>query len=257
MKALLNKIADAVQAAVDASAGTDQAKEDAGMGADGTMAKGVDRLAEQAAVRVLDEEGSELNVVSEEAGLIERGGEEVLVLDPVDGTYNWLEGIPFYSVSMAVGCRLLSDVKYGLVRNLVDGSTYWAEKDRGATWNGEAIQVRPYVAKKGMFLMYMGMLASERSRGPLDHARRVRSLGSASLEMCMVARGQADMFHMACPPGAHTLRITDIAAATLIVREAGGKVYDDQLNRLDLELDVKARSNVVAVGDKRALGVLT
>src|SRR2546427_63932 len=150
VKELLLELAEAVQHAV-AELVEDPA-EVVGRGADGAPSTRIDRVAEAAVLRVLEYEEARLNVLSEEAGFIDRGGDATLVLDPIDGTHNARRGVPAHSVSMA--------------------------------------------------------------------ARRA---------------------HLA-----------DIAAGTLIVREAGGFVLDLGGRDLDLPLEAKARTDLVAVGDRRA-----
>src|SRR5207245_327962 len=86
---------------------------------------------EETVLQVLDYEGAALNVLSEEAGYIERGGKATLVLDPIDGTHNAIRGVPAYSVSLAIGHERLSDVQEALVRDLVSGATYYAAKGGG------------------------------------------------------------------------------------------------------------------------------
>src|SRR5438034_483356 len=83
-------------------------------------------------------------------------------------------------------------------------------------------------------------------------ARRVRNLGAASLDLCLVARVAADLYYMHSAVANTKLRAVDIAAGTLIVREAGGFVLDLGGRDLDLPLEAKARTDLVAVGDRRA-----
>jgi len=83
MKALLLQMADAVQHAVEAMEG--DPAEVVGRGADGAPSARIDRTAEQAVLRVLEYEGASLNVLSEEAGYLDRGGKATLVLDPIGG----------------------------------------------------------------------------------------------------------------------------------------------------------------------------
>jgi len=86
-------------------------------------------------------------------------------------------------------------------------------------------------------------------------ARRVRSLGSASLDLCGVASGAFDLYYMNTKVEAQ-LRVVDVAAGVLLVRESGGVVADAKGTELDMPLDLKARTNLVAAGDRRALEAL-
>src|SRR5437867_5677168 len=125
VKELLLELAEAVQHAV-AELVEDPA-EVVGRGADGAPSTRIDRVAEAAVLRVLEYEEARLNVLSEEAGFIDRGGDATLVLDPIDGTHNALRGVPAYSVSMAVGRSHLADIEEGLVRDLVRSEEHTSE----------------------------------------------------------------------------------------------------------------------------------
>ena len=127
MIGLLEEIAEAVHLAVRDREGEDLSAE-MGIGADGTPTQKIDRIAEEAILETLNEHGNPLNVLSEEADFIDNGAEQTLVIDPIDGTYNALAGIPFYSVSLAVGKEVMSDIEFGLIRDLANGTVYHSEK---------------------------------------------------------------------------------------------------------------------------------
>src|SRR3989449_163075 len=254
VKELLLELAEAVQHAV-AELVEDPA-EVVGRGADGAPSTRIDRVAEAAVLRVLEYEEARLNVLSEEAGFIDRGGDATLVLDPIDGTHNALRGVPAYSVSMAVGRSHLADIEEGLVRDLVSGATYYAAKGQGAKLNGRPIHVQPYAPTDLLFTVYLGSHAHPTADRVARLARRVRSLGAASLDLCLVARGAADLYYMRSAVIDTKLRAVDIAAGTLIVREAGGLVLDLNGRELDLPLESKARTDLVAVGDRKAWEVI-
>ena len=250
MKELLLELAEAVQHAV-AELVEDPA-EVVGRGADGAPSARIDRVAEAAVLRVLDYADARVNVLSEEAGFIDRGGDRTIILDPIDGTHNALRGVPAYSVSIAIGRSHLADIEEGLVRDLVSGATYYAAKGDGAKLNGRPIHVHPYDPKDLLFTVYLGSNAHPDADRVARFARRVRSLGAASLDLCLVARGAADLYYMRSAVVDTKLRAVDIAAGTLIVREAGGLVLNLDGRDLDLPLESKARTDLVAVGDRRA-----
>ncbi len=250
MKGLLLELADAVQHAV--AEMVEDPAEVLGRGADGAPSTRIDRVAEAAVLRVLDYEGSPLNVLSEEAGYIDRGGKATLVLDPIDGTHNALRGVPAYSVSLGIGHDRLSDVEEGLVRDLVSGATYYAAKGDGAKLDGHQIRVRSYDPTDSLFGVYLGTNAHADAARVASLARRVRVLGAASLDLCLVARGASDLYYMHSAIADTKLRAVDIAAGTLIVREAGGRALDLDGRDLDIPLTPTARTDLVAVGDLRA-----
>ncbi len=251
MKALLLELADAVQRAVGQMA--EDPGEVVGQGADGAPSTRIDRVAEAAILRVLDYEGVKVNVLSEEAGFIDRGGEATLVVDPIDGTHNAIRGVPAYSVSIALGHERLADVEEGVVRDLVAGATYYAAAGRGSYLNGKPIHVRPFDPSDSLFTVYLGTNAHPESARVASKARRVRSLGAASLDLCLVARGAADLYFMHSAVVETKLRAVDIAAGTLVVREAGGQVLDLQGRDLDIPLTSDARTDLMAPGDPRVL----
>ena len=253
MKELLHELADEVSKAVGTFEG--DAGAIMGTGAYGTPTQAIDRVAEEAVLRYLAYNDSDLNVLSEEAGFVDRGGSWTLVLDPIDGTYNAVRGVPFFSTSLAVGKDRLGGLTHGLVRHLPTGDTYYAEKGGGSFRNGRRISTRSFDPKDGLFSVYLGSMAAPAAYGVAKSARRVRSLGSASLDLCGVASGAFDLYYMNTKVEAQ-LRVVDVAAGVLLVRESGGVVADAKGTELDMPLDLKARTNLVAAGDRRALEAL-
>ncbi len=250
MNALLADLAMAVQHAVDHLQG--DPAEVLGRGADGAPSSRLDRVAEAAVLQHLEKTRAHVSVLSEEAGFVDRGGDALLVLDPVDGTHNALRGVPAFSVSLALGHARLADVEEGLVRDLISGATYQASKGGGATLNGKPIRARHFDPKDVLFSVYMGSNADPDAARVAAKARRVRHLGAASLDLCLVACGAADLYYMHSREERLKLRACDIAAGTLIVREAGGHVLDLRGKDLDIPLTADAHTDLVAVGDRKA-----
>ena len=253
MKNVLFEIADAVSGAV-AGFGGDMGSV-TGVGAYGTPTQAIDKVAEDAVLRYLEYNDADLNVLSEEAGFLDRGWKRTLIVDPVDGTYNAVRGIPLYATSLAVGEDRLSTVTHGLVRNLVSGDTHYAEKGVGAFHNGSRVLTRPFRAKESLFSVYLGTNATAKAYAVAAAARRVRNLGAASLDLATVASGGFDLYYMDSKK-ASRLRIMDIAAGVLIVREAGGVVVQTNRKELDMAIALEARTNLIAAGDRKALEAL-
>ncbi len=246
---LLEELAKSVQLALTAHKGEDLTAK-IGIGADGTPTQKIDKIAEDAILEALDKHGNPLNVLSEEAEFIDHGADQTLVIDPVDGTFNALVGIPFFSVSLAVGKKRLSDVQYGLIRDLVNGTIYSAEKGHGAFMDGKMIRTKEYIPKESLFLVYLGDSATPRSFEIASKARRTRNYGAASLELAMVASGIADLYMVDAKP---MIRLVDLAAGTLILREAGGEIYNTDGDVLEMSFGPRERSNFIAVGDRKLL----
>lgn len=212
-----------------------------GLGADGTITKYVDKIAEDAALSVINKSEIKVNVLSEEIGFVDNHAEYTFVLDPLDGTRNAARGIPFYSVSLAVGRERISDVEYGIVKNIPTGDVFLAEKGYGAFFNNRRIGVPEIPDKELLSSLALGK-NYDKITIKLARKDKVRSLGSASLEMCMVAIGGLDFYVI----GKEYLRCVDIAASTLILREAGGVVTDIHGEELDMPFDINEHTSVVA-----------
>ncbi|HXZ23528.1 MAG TPA: inositol monophosphatase family protein [Methanomassiliicoccales archaeon] len=220
-------------------------------GADGTPTLNIDQVAEDAIVDFVKQRKLPYNILSEEAGFIDRKQKRTLVIDPIDGTQNSVAGVPFYSVSLAVGTKSMEDTQAGVVMNLVTGDTYHAEKGKGAFKNDQPIRVRPYHQYSSLILVYIGKYASIDDFNVARDAVRSRAFGCASLEMCLVAEGKADGYYMNCEVRERSVRVIDIAASALILREAGGDVVDLAGKRLDMRFDLEDRQNILAYGDEK------
>jgi len=248
---VLSKIADAVEEAVKKIPDSKCKGECIGIGADGTSTSQIDKIAENVVLDYLERHNIPLNVLSEEIGYVDNGGEETLILDPVDGTSNAVAGIPLYTISMAIGTRSLSDVHTAYIRNIATGDVITAEKGKGAYKNGSKICVRKADMADLFMMIYMGNSATPESFGLAKRVSSSRSLGCASLEMVLVAEGVADGFMMHVEKYTRGIRVVDIAASTLILREAGGEVYDLDGNALDMGLDIGCHSSFIAFGEKK------
>ncbi len=221
-------------------------------GADGTPTLAIDQAAEDIIVKHVRDNDLPFNILSEEAGFVDNGKKGTLVIDPIDGTHNCVAGLPLYTVSLAAGTSRLSDITAGLVMNLVTGETYWAEKGKGAFKDGRPIRAREYSPYRSFSIVYMGKYSSPENFRVARHSVRARALGCASLEMCIVAEGKADAYYMNCEVREKSIRVIDIAASALILREAGGDIVDLTGRPLDMRFDLSERSNILAYGDARA-----
>jgi len=249
MRLDLERIAQCVKDAVDDLPSDFDRGEMVMQGADGTPTSGIDKIAEDIIVSYVDDQDLPLNILSEEVGFLDREADRTLVVDPIDGTNNSVWGIPYFSVSLAVGSRTMSDTTMGLVRNLVTGTTYFSEKGKGATKDGVSIRVRDLDPSNSLFLIYMGRWASSETMKVAKSVERVRSLGCASLEMCLVADGTVDGYYMNCEKYDKSIRVVDIAASALILREAGGELLSLDGEKLDMPFDLAVRNNFAAIGD--------
>lgn len=248
---VLFRISYAVRHAVRQSGASPIRGEIVAMGADGTPTEEIDRIAEAQVFSSLEEEAVDWSVLSEEAGLVRRGGTRLLVVDPVDGSHNALRGFPMSTVSLALGTETLGDVDAGVVHNLDNGVTYWAQRGRGAFRDGRRLRTRTWEPRTELFCVNLGRHSTARAARLSEKGRRVRSLGCASLELAMVAQGSADAYFFENDVEGRNLRVTDIAAAYLIVREAGGGIVDAMQQPLEnFPLSLDRRTTVFAWGDR-------
>jgi len=247
----LTKIADEVHAAYNELPKDFDGHVEVGRGASGSATSKIDKFAEDAILAYMDAHDIRLNVLSEEVGVVDRGGKKTLVVDPIDGTINCTKGIPFFSVSLAVGSSRLLDCEFGLVKNLYSGDTYYARRGGGAELNGHRIAVSKYAQESSVFMMFDGRDFAPESANVKLIPSRVRTMGCASLEMCLVAQGAVQAHYMNCSNFNRMIRIVDIAASCLILREAGGEVVDLEGNKLDMAFNLKDRKNFLAYGDPK------
>jgi len=216
------------------------------MGADGTPTKSIDGRAEEAVVDVLERSGVEFAILSEEMGRKEIGKNPryFLHLDPLDGTFNAICGIPFYSVSIYISGASCS---FGYVFDLAHKVKYYAEKGRGTWTEIEGTRSRLSVSSTSAlhnFSVSAYTLRPNTGRivGLGDVIRRIRTLGSTSLELCLVAAGRLDAF-VDLRGG---LRLVDVAAGSLIVEEAGGIVTDDRGDKIRFNGDMWQKAEFLA-----------
>lgn len=249
---VLYRISVAVHQVVRDAEGSPHRADVVAMGADGTPTEELDRLAETEILKVLDAEGVDWNLLSEEIGHVARGGEETLVVDPIDGTSNALRNLPFSTVSLALGRRDLGGIDVGLVRDLHRGTTYWAVRGQGAFRDGRPIRTRTWNPRTEIFFVNLGRPATERAARLAVKSRRIRSLGCASFEMLMVAQGSADGYFFENNPESRNLRATDVAAVYRILLEAGGGMGDARGGPIDaFPLTVERRTSIFAWGDPK------
>lgn len=223
-------------------------------GASGDLTKRLDKVAEDAALSYLESTGFRGSLLSEELGVKRFCGEEypLVVLDPVDGTTNATRGIALYSISAALarGPRL-SDVESAVVMEFPSGRVFWAERGSGAFLDGAPIRVNEGVelgrSLAGLDFNVRGNRQKVYEALPiLLSVKQIRNLGSAALGLCYTACGALDFYlDNRC-----LLRVTDIAASVLILREAGAKVLDLDGNDLDCPLDLAERIELVAGCEK-------
>lgn len=250
LKILAHKTVDSIYRKIRRAKSTEFYKfgNNTGIGADGSVTKYVDKIAEDAALNFLEKSKLKVNILSEEIGFVDLGADYTFVLDPIDGTRNAFRGIPFFAVSLAIGKTKMSDIEYGIVKNIPTGDVFTAKKGYGAFLNKKRIGVPDVPDKELCSSLALGK-NFDKLTITLAKKEKVRSLGSASLEMCMVAIGALDFYVV----GKEYIRVVDIAASTLILREAGGIVRNIFGEELDLPFNLDERTSVVAACSEKLI----
>jgi myo-inositol-1(or 4)-monophosphatase len=186
----------------------------------------VDQQAEKILIDGLKDLLPDSGFITEEEMIEQSRSEYTWIIDPLDGTTNFLHSVPHFSVSVALfdGHNII----LGIVQQVMSGEVFSAVKNQGAYLNGKKISVTdrkdfsdvligtgfPYKTEHtcdGHFMALKDVLA---------HTRGIRRIGSAALDLCYVACGRFGAFYE------HHLNPYDIAAGALIVTEAGGVVSD-------------------------------
>lgn len=221
---LLVGLAREIYAAVHPILGTPKAGETVGLGFGGDKTKFIDAVSEEAALKYLEKVGVSCVLVGEDCGVKEIGSspEFYLIVDGVDGTNNAVKGIRFASTSIAMSpTKWLSDLEAAVVLDLFNGGLYSARRGDGAKYNGKPIKPSSVRSLRDAIVsveVSRSIRSIKRTVPIMGRVKGLRSLGSASLEICHVASGLLEAY----VDLRNMLRTVDFVAGMLIVREAGG-----------------------------------
>lgn len=242
---LCRNVAQGTKKAVDTIKGQEEADDFMFIGADGTDTKRIDLIAENEAIRLFESFGHPMRIISEEIGekIIGEDPAFSVILDPLDGTNNAVAGIPIYSISIAFAKPDLSGIFCGYIFNLANGDEFYAYEGQGAYLNGEKIRSSSVSMIKELTISAYGYRHDKDRAGKIcSRVRKIRVLGSVALELAYVAAGKIDAFIDV----RSALRLVDIAAGQLIVKEAGGSVSDGFGAPLSLPDNLVKPVNLVA-----------
>jgi len=194
----------------------------------------IDKKSEAFIVKNLLKKFPDHQILAEEGSLSKTSSPYKWIIDPIDGTTNFAHGFPFFCVS--IGLEIDREVAFGIVYAPMLRELFVAERKKGATLNGKRIHVSAE-SRLGRSLLATGFPYDVRvaRRNNLNYfssfikkARAIRRAGSAAIDLCYVACGRFDGFwEMKLAPW-------DLAAATLMVEEAGGKVTNFSGRKLNL-----------------------
>jgi len=186
----------------------------------------VDKTAESMLVDRLDKLITDAGYVAEEGTRSNRGKEFNWIIDPLDGTTNYIHGLPPHAISIAL--QQEDRLVVGVVYEIVSGELFYAWKEGGAWLNGKKIHVSN---KKSLFdsLIATGFPYSDFSKMEsyiklfehlMQNTHGIRRLGSAAVDLAYVACGRMDAFYE------YGLKPWDVAAGGFILTEAGGIIND-------------------------------
>jgi myo-inositol-1(or 4)-monophosphatase len=236
-------------------AGTESAAGDFGIGAGGDISRNIYIIAEKTVLDYLRELNFECVVLGEECGRVELSNNPkgFIIMDAIDGSANAVRGVPFFCSSLAFAVEnKLSSVTDGVITNLANGEMYWASKDRGSFFNNKQIKVH----SKDPIYKIIGINTSGASADLMQRLypifekyNHIRHFGANALEMALFARGLIDIFIDL----RNKIRIQDIAAGYLIVKESGGVLLDADLKPLDADLSYETRISFVAAANQEIL----
>lgn len=231
-------------------------------GAYGDRQYEIDLIAEKSLVSSIKDQLPDYNIISEESGIIEAGpGNNTALMDPLDGSYNAIKGIPFFSSTLALANGPnFSDITAAGVIDIIHGDIYLADANR-STLNG--FQLRPgSIRELGSALISLDMKIRhhdaesvfQRVVNLVREAKSSRVLGSAALETAYAATGKVDAFVAPL----EQLRTFDCLPSIFIAKAAGAFV---KTINLDLEsLDLYRRrgiSYVVSSTEELGTSILT
>ena len=192
-----------------------------------------DKHVEKILIEELSKTKKNYSFLSEEVGSIEnKDKDNIWIIDPIDGTTNFLHGIPHFAICLALESK--KEIISGLIYDPIKDEMFYAEKNKGAYLNNQRLRV----SNKNLI---DECLFSSNHEGVKFSNLNMRYSGCAALDLAYVASGRLDgFFH-------NKINIWDVAAGTLLVEEAGGIVND--LDKFDQNnIDIRASSG--AINDK-------
>ena len=209
------------------------------------MVTEVDIAAEQLIIAMLDEAYPDFNVLAEESGDLGRTSDFCWIIDPIDGTHNFIHGHPHCAVSIAL--RYKEEIIVAVVYDALRNELFSARKGAGAQLDGRRIRVSA-TSRLSDSLLCTGFPYRDNAETKpwlktfamvLPRAQSIHRTGSSVLDLAYVAAGRYDGFWE------FGLQTWDIAAGSLLIKEAGGLITD-----ISGKADIFASGNVVAGNPK-------
>jgi len=191
----------------------------------GDFVTSADKRTEKILIEELQKAHPEYGIITEETGIINKSNtKNRWIIDPIDGTFNFMNGIPQFAIS--VGYEEENEIKCGVIFNPIMNEMFCAEKGNGAYLNNSRIRVSKKNKIKDALIVTGGPKRSSKIKDKIfseyinvsNNVSNVRKFGSAALDMSYVACGRFDGYWQ------RELNYWDIAAGIIILKEAGGFV---------------------------------
>ena len=191
----------------------------------GDFVTSADKRTEKILIEELQKAHPEYGIITEEAGVINKSNtKNRWIIDPIDGTMNFLNGVPQFAIS--VGYEEDKEIKCGVIFNPIMNEMFCAEKGNGAYLNNARIRVSNKKKIKNALLVTGGPKGASKIKDKIfseyinisKNVSNVRKFGSAALDMAYVACGRFDGYWQ------RELNYWDVAAGIIILKEAGGFV---------------------------------
>ena len=193
-----------------------------------------DKKAEKIIIEELSKSRKKYSIISEEDGSQNNlDKNNVWIIDPIDGTTNFLHGVPHFAISIALKSN--NEIVSGLIYDPIKDEMFYAEKNNGAYFNNQRIKVSK---KKKIENCLFSTGGSNIKKSYSANNMVTRKTGSAALDMAYVAAGRFDGYFQ------KNLNIWDIAAGIILVKEAGGILNDIDINK-NKNINVIASSSAI------------
>ena len=191
-----------------------------------------DKRVEEILIEELSKAKKNYSFLTEESGKIENNDKDkIWIIDPIDGTTNFLHGIPHFAISVAL--KIENQVRSALIVDPIKNEIFFAEKNSGAYFNNHRIRVSSKSDIEDCLFS-----SDQHGLKIIFPSLNMRSSGCAALDMAYVGSGRLDgFFH-------NKINLWDVAAGILIVKEAGGTINDLSEYRDD-SIDIRAASSSI------------
>tara|TARA_A100001011_G_scaffold343352_1_gene377598 strand:+ start:887 stop:1687 length:801 start_codon:yes stop_codon:yes gene_type:complete len=208
----------------------------------GDFVTSADKRTEKILINELQKAHPDYGIITEESGQINKTNiKNRWIIDPIDGTMNFLNGIPQFAIS--IGYEEENEIKCGVIFNPIMNEMFCAEKGNGAYLNNSRIRVSNKKKIENALIVTGGPKKASKIKDKIfseyidvsKHVSNVRKFGSAALDMAYVACGRFDGYWQ------RELNYWDIAAGIIILKEAGGFV-----DFFDADNDAPLKKNVLA-----------